>query len=88
VQVVQRAQGILQASYLLGGGAVGVVVVTLREGPVAVDQFGNGQVGGGAAGRQFAAVGLPLQDDALVLGPAGGGVVLAQEHVAAAPIAV
>jgi hypothetical protein len=59
-----------------------VAVVRLDVLPVTVHKLGNRQVGSLVVG-QPAVAGLPLDDEALVLGLAGGGVVLAEKVVLA-----
>jgi hypothetical protein len=87
VQPLEEAQRVAQVVAGAAGPVLVEPVVVFGVLPVGQGQLVDGQVGRGtfrAPGRQAPAVGLPLRDDAGVLGPALGGAVLAEQHVAAA----
>src|SRR5262249_11142081 len=85
VQFFQRSHGVLDASQLPAGGAVGLAVVLLDVAIVSQDQLVDGQVRDRGGAEQPPADRLPLRDDAGILDPAFSRAVLSQENIAPSP---
>ncbi len=83
VEMVERAQRIPHGLHFAGRRAIDTTVILFDVLPVTRDQLSKRQVGRRFKLRQAPASGFPIENHPLVLLPAGGGIVLAQEEVLA-----
>src|SRR5262245_40575807 len=88
IQVLERAQAVLELLQFQGRRAVGPTVVLLRERPVLRYQFVDTEILAKSRAGQPAAGRLPFGDYAGVLLPTRRRAVLAQQHVVAVAEAV